>query len=280
MRALDAMVETVRRTARRAQSRSPNSTACPATRRMSRPRCSRGELITAVDAAEARSAAGRSIARSAIGPPTRSRWSRSPPSCSADGTGRVALGGVAHKPWRIEAAEAEMPRGAKAVAARLLAGAEADPGQRLQAAAGRAHARRRARRSEGLSHEIRHTRHDQSHRPAEGRRPSPSTASMAAEDDRARRHTPMSATMSCRTRPMATSSAPRSPRAASPRSISAPRRPRPACLRSSPPRTPASSARASSTPRPARRPGDRALSPGDRARGRGDLRAGARGRRN
>lgn len=41
-----------------------------------------------------------------------------------DGTGRVALGGVAHKPWRIEAAEAEMPRGAKAVAAQLLAGAK------------------------------------------------------------------------------------------------------------------------------------------------------------
>jgi xanthine dehydrogenase YagS FAD-binding subunit len=32
-----------------------------------------------------------------------------------DGTGRVALGGVAHKPWRVEAAEASMPRGAKAV---------------------------------------------------------------------------------------------------------------------------------------------------------------------
>ncbi|MGY4290891.1 xanthine dehydrogenase YagS FAD-binding subunit [Bradyrhizobium sp. LM2.7] len=40
-----------------------------------------------------------------------------------DGSGRVAVGGVAHKPWRIEAAEAEMPRGAKAVAARLLDGA-------------------------------------------------------------------------------------------------------------------------------------------------------------
>ena len=32
-----------------------------------------------------------------------------------DGTGRVAVGGVAHKPWRVEAAEAELPRGAKAV---------------------------------------------------------------------------------------------------------------------------------------------------------------------
>lgn len=40
-----------------------------------------------------------------------------------DGSGRVALGGVAHKPWRVEAAEAEMPRGAKAVVARLLADA-------------------------------------------------------------------------------------------------------------------------------------------------------------
>jgi xanthine dehydrogenase YagS FAD-binding subunit len=40
-----------------------------------------------------------------------------------DGTGRVALGGVAHKPWRVEAAEAELSRGAKAVALRLLDGA-------------------------------------------------------------------------------------------------------------------------------------------------------------
>lgn len=40
-----------------------------------------------------------------------------------DGTGRVAVGGIAHKPWRVEAAEAEMPHGAKAVAVRLLEGA-------------------------------------------------------------------------------------------------------------------------------------------------------------
>jgi xanthine dehydrogenase YagS FAD-binding subunit len=40
-----------------------------------------------------------------------------------DGTGRVAVGGVAHKPWRVEAAEREMPRGAKQVTARLLDGA-------------------------------------------------------------------------------------------------------------------------------------------------------------
>ncbi|MDP1601122.1 xanthine dehydrogenase family protein subunit M [Phenylobacterium sp.] len=41
-----------------------------------------------------------------------------------DGSGRVALGGVAHKPWRVEAAEAELPRGAKPVTARLLADAK------------------------------------------------------------------------------------------------------------------------------------------------------------
>jgi xanthine dehydrogenase YagS FAD-binding subunit len=40
-----------------------------------------------------------------------------------DGTGSVAVGGIAHKPWRVEAAEAEMQRGAKAVASRLLDGA-------------------------------------------------------------------------------------------------------------------------------------------------------------
>lgn len=41
-----------------------------------------------------------------------------------DGSGRLALGGVAHKPWRVEAAEAQMTRGAKAVTDQLLAGAK------------------------------------------------------------------------------------------------------------------------------------------------------------
>lgn len=41
-----------------------------------------------------------------------------------DGTGRVALGGVAHKPWRIPAAEQHLPRGGKAVADALLADAK------------------------------------------------------------------------------------------------------------------------------------------------------------
>ena len=41
-----------------------------------------------------------------------------------NGSGRVALGGVAHKPWRVEAAEAELPKGAKAVASGLFADAQ------------------------------------------------------------------------------------------------------------------------------------------------------------
>jgi xanthine dehydrogenase YagS FAD-binding subunit len=41
-----------------------------------------------------------------------------------DGSGRVAFGGVAHKPWRVEAAEAAMPRGAKAVTDQVFAGAK------------------------------------------------------------------------------------------------------------------------------------------------------------
>jgi xanthine dehydrogenase YagS FAD-binding subunit len=44
-----------------------------------------------------------------------------------DGSGRVALGGVAHRPWRVPAAEGAMPRGAQAVTDRLLAGARVTP---------------------------------------------------------------------------------------------------------------------------------------------------------
>ncbi|MCW2309432.1 FAD binding domain-containing protein [Rhodobium gokarnense] len=40
-----------------------------------------------------------------------------------DGSGRVALGGVAPKPWRSPEADAELPNGARAVMAKLLDGA-------------------------------------------------------------------------------------------------------------------------------------------------------------
>ncbi|WUR12392.1 xanthine dehydrogenase family protein subunit M [[Empedobacter] haloabium] len=41
-----------------------------------------------------------------------------------DGRGAVALGGVAHKPWRVPAADAQLPRGGQAVVEQLLAGAK------------------------------------------------------------------------------------------------------------------------------------------------------------
>ncbi|WP_428333743.1 FAD binding domain-containing protein [Novosphingobium sp.] len=44
-----------------------------------------------------------------------------------DGTGRVAFGGVAPKPWRVEEADALLPRGAAAVTARAFRGATPTP---------------------------------------------------------------------------------------------------------------------------------------------------------
>lgn len=44
-----------------------------------------------------------------------------------DGTGRVALGGVAHKPWRKQEADARLPQGAQAVYDALFAGAHPTP---------------------------------------------------------------------------------------------------------------------------------------------------------
>ncbi|WP_439685944.1 Oxidoreductase with FAD-binding domain [Cupriavidus oxalaticus] len=51
-----------------------------------------------------------------------------------DGTGRIALGGVAPKPWRVEAADAELPRGARAVSERLLAEARPTEANRFKLA--------------------------------------------------------------------------------------------------------------------------------------------------
>lgn len=41
-----------------------------------------------------------------------------------DGSGRIAVGGVAHKPWRVEGAEAELKNGVKAFTSKLLQGAK------------------------------------------------------------------------------------------------------------------------------------------------------------
>jgi len=122
MRALDAMVETVRpdgatRTIPIAEfHRLPGDT--PHVETTLQP----GELITAVTLPKP--VGGRQLYRKVR---DRASYAFALVSVAAivqrDGTGRIALGGVAHKPWRVEAAEAQMPRGAKPVAAQLFADA-------------------------------------------------------------------------------------------------------------------------------------------------------------
>jgi xanthine dehydrogenase YagS FAD-binding subunit len=122
MRVLDAEVETVRPngSARTipiaALHRLPGST--PHIEHVLEP----GELITAVKLPKP--AGGTQVYRKVR---DRASFAFALVSVAAiiqrDGTGRVALGGVAHRPWRIEAAEADMRKGAKAVAEQLLAGA-------------------------------------------------------------------------------------------------------------------------------------------------------------
>ncbi len=123
MRALDATVETVRpdggtrSIAIDALYRLPGAT--PHVENTLMP----GELITAVTLP--RPVGGKHIYRKVR---DRASYAFALISVGAivqpDGTGRVALGGVAHKPWRVEAAETALPRGARAVTAQLLAGAK------------------------------------------------------------------------------------------------------------------------------------------------------------
>jgi xanthine dehydrogenase YagS FAD-binding subunit len=122
MRALDAVVETVRPdgSARRVPiaefHRLPGDTPHIETA------LERGELITAVTLPPP--LGGRQFYRKVR---DRASYAFALVSIAAvvqrDGTGCVALGGVAHKPWRVEAAEAELPRGAKPATAAILDGA-------------------------------------------------------------------------------------------------------------------------------------------------------------
>jgi xanthine dehydrogenase YagS FAD-binding subunit len=122
MRALDATVETVR----------PNGSArtipiadfhrLPGNTPHIETSLEAGELITAVTLP--RPAGGTHLYRKVR---DRASYAFALVSVAAivqrDGTGRVALGGVAHKPWRVEAAERELPRGASVAADAMLAGA-------------------------------------------------------------------------------------------------------------------------------------------------------------
>lgn len=83
----------------------------------------RGELITAVTLPKP--VAGMHIYRKVR---DRASYAYALVSVAAvigkDGNGHVAFGGVAPRPWRVEAAEADLPRGAKAVTDRVFAGAK------------------------------------------------------------------------------------------------------------------------------------------------------------
>jgi xanthine dehydrogenase YagS FAD-binding subunit len=123
MRALDVTVETVRPDgATRAipiaeLHRLPGSTPHIETT------LTRGELITAVTLPKP--VGGTQVYRKVR---DRASYAFALVSVAAivqrDGTGSIALGGVAHKPWRVEAAERELPRDAEAVASQLLSDAK------------------------------------------------------------------------------------------------------------------------------------------------------------
>ncbi|MDB5653059.1 MAG: putative xanthine dehydrogenase, binding subunit [Tardiphaga sp.] len=123
MRALDATVETVRPDGKTRRIPIADFHRLPGNTPQIETALQSGELITAVTLPKP--VGGTHIYRKVR---DRASYAFALISVGAivqrDGTGRVAVGGVAHKPWRVEAAEAAMPRGAKAVSAVLLADAK------------------------------------------------------------------------------------------------------------------------------------------------------------
>ncbi len=85
-----------------------------------------GELITAVTLPPP--AGGRQVYRKVR---DRASYAFALVSVAAvirpDGSGRVSIGGIAPRPWRIANADEALPQGARVVAARLLAGANPTP---------------------------------------------------------------------------------------------------------------------------------------------------------
>ena len=122
MRALDAEVETVRTDGTKRAIAMADFHRLPGDTPERETALEPGELITAVVLPPP--IGGRQIYRKVR---DRASYAFALVSVGAvihtDGSGRVALGGVAHKPWRVEAAEAELPKGADPAAAVLLSGA-------------------------------------------------------------------------------------------------------------------------------------------------------------
>ncbi|MDX0565961.1 xanthine dehydrogenase family protein subunit M [Sinorhizobium medicae] len=122
MRALDAVVETVRADGTTRSIPIADLHRLPGDTPHIEHVLEQGELITAVILPKP--AGGKQIYRKVR---DRASYAFALVSVGAvvqpDGTGRVAIGGIAPKPWRKEAADAELPNGAKAAAAKLLEGA-------------------------------------------------------------------------------------------------------------------------------------------------------------
>ncbi len=123
MRALDAMVETVRSNGDTRAIPIADFHRLPGDTPQVETTLEAGELITAVTLP--RPIEGHQFYRKVR---DRASYAFALISVAAiiqeDGAGRVALGGVAHKPWRVESAEFSMARGAKAVVKELLADAK------------------------------------------------------------------------------------------------------------------------------------------------------------
>ena len=126
MRALDATVETVRPDGRTRRIPIAELHRLPGETPHVETNLAAGELITAVTLPPP--IGGTQVYRKVR---DRASYAFALVSVAAivqrDGSGRVAFGGVAHKPWRVEAAEAEMKRGAAPVAARVFADARPTP---------------------------------------------------------------------------------------------------------------------------------------------------------
>ncbi len=122
MRALDAVVETVRPDGTRRSIPIADFYRLPGDTPHIETVLEHGEFITAVTLPAP--IGGRQIYRKVR---DRASYAFALISIGAvihpDGSGQVAIGGVAHRPWRVEAAEAELPKGARAASAAILAGA-------------------------------------------------------------------------------------------------------------------------------------------------------------
>jgi xanthine dehydrogenase YagS FAD-binding subunit len=122
MRALDAVVETVRPGGGRRAIPIADFHRLPGDTPHIETVLEQGEFITAVVLPAP--AGGRQIYRKVR---DRASYAFALVSVGAviqpDGKGRIAVGGIAHKPWRVEAADAELSKGAKAAARVLLSDA-------------------------------------------------------------------------------------------------------------------------------------------------------------